>query len=632
MLLVQLKNKFKKSKIGLILDKNRGVIVLITQYFLFLFFPLFVFLVVEFISRWKTSEIFYLYDNNLPLFIFSYFIIFILNATIFLLFNRGAFIIISTIFVLLVLINKFKLLILWEPFYPADIFLHSWSSSELLGFINFKSDNTLVVYILGFILINIIYFFGFKWFNFNRKLKLITLFLLLILNYYIFVSQDFREYKLQAYTWLNMDSLAWRQNYNYEHNWFIWWFYINLGNIYVKKPDNYSKKTIENILSNLKINKTESINKKPNVIVILSEAFWDINKLPGVNFSTNPLYNFDELKKQSIYGNLIVPTYWWKTVRTEFEVLTGNMMRFLPSGSIPYQQYVNKKIPSIINEFKDNWYSTLAIHPYEKNFFNRKNTYPFLWFDKFVWQEDLTNPKYKWPFISDDEFVNDIIYYYKNNRQITKKPQFIFGISMQNHFTYEWNKYSKNSISWTWINLSNKSLQIINNYAQGIHDADIALKKLVNYLDSIDEPTYLVYFWDHLGAMGDNYFTYWETWYLKTTNEDSWTQDELLKMYSTPFLIRNNFWEKKSQFIQSMGTSYLWNYILDILDFNKKSRYFDFISKEYKECVNASNIKMTINKQNQFINNSEQNYCNNSINNHSLLQYDLLFWDNFLEK
>jgi len=605
------------------LRTNRGVILFCLQFLLFLFFPLFIFCIVEFISRWDLSKALFLYNNNMPLFIFSYFLIFLINSTLFLIFNRFSFFLTSLIFISLVLINKYKLLILWEPFYPADIFLHSGSYWELMKFINFKFNTTFYISILSFILFNIIYFISFHGFNFNRKLKLSILWFLLVINYYIFASTDFRINRLQAYTGLNMDSLAWRQNYNYDHNWFIGGFYVNIGNIYVKKPSNYSADSISNIFTNISsTNKLTNItsSKKPNVIVILSEAFWDINKLPWIKFSNDPLANFNTIKKQWTYWNLIVPTYWWKTVRTEFEVLTWNMMKFLPSGSIPYQQYIKKPIPSIVNEFKSNWYSTLAIHTYEKNFFNRKNTYPFLWFDKFIWQEDLTNPKYKGPFISDEEFINDLVYYFKLNKKETSKPQFIFWISMENHFTYEWNKFADYSISATWSILTPKNLQIINNYAQWISDADLQLKYLVNYLDSIDEPTYLVYFWDHLGAMWDDYYSYKQTGFIKASTENEWSNTELQQMYSTPFLIRNNF-DKVENNIWNIGASYLGNYVLDIIWFKKQSKYYDFLSYEFSNCIAASTSKITLNR-----NNSNSAYCSGSLDGHNLLQYDILFW------
>ena len=39
-------------------------------------------------------------------------------------------------------------------------------------------------------------------------------------------------------------------------------------------------------------------------------------------------------------------------------------MAFLPSGSIPYQQYLNKYALSIVSHMKELGYSTTAMHPY----------------------------------------------------------------------------------------------------------------------------------------------------------------------------------------------------------------------------------------------------------------------------
>lgn len=72
---------------------------------------------------------------------------------------------------------------------------------------------------------------------------------------------------------------------------------------------------------------------------------------------------------------------------------------------------------------------------------------------------------------------------------------FLFGISMQNHFTYEGEKYPEYDVSFTSSgNLSGKSMQILKNYAQGLSDADKSLGKLVDYVRSQKEPTVVVFF------------------------------------------------------------------------------------------------------------------------------------------
>ena len=47
----------------------------------------------------------------------------------------------------------------------------------------------------------------------------------------------------------------------------------------------------------------------------------------------------------TISGHLYVSVLGGNTANSEFEYLTGDSMAFLPSGSIPYQQYLNKYAP-----------------------------------------------------------------------------------------------------------------------------------------------------------------------------------------------------------------------------------------------------------------------------------------------
>lgn len=378
--------------------------------------------------------------------------------------------------------------------FPTDIFVFGGSSGNLLHFLHIEFSWGFICMVLLGIICTFAYFHHFKNFGWEFKKRIFAFACLCLISTYIFSSEDFRLHALKSTIGYNIEDMAWRQKFNYEHNGFITAFFINLGNIYIKKPDNYSLEKIHEVLKDIEKNtSTGSVPVvKPNVIFILSEAFWDVTKIPGISFEKDPLTNFRRFKKESTSGNLIAPTYGGKTQWTEFEVLTGNMIKFLPFGSMPYEQYIQKPLPSIVQEFKKNGYTTRALHTYEKTFFNRYKAYPFLGFDTFVGVEDLINPKYKGPFVSDDEFVNQIIDTLKHKKV---DPLFLFGISMQNHFTYEGQKYPEYDVKLSSSgNLSDKSMQILQNYTQGLSDADKSLGKLIDYVNSQKEPTVVVFF------------------------------------------------------------------------------------------------------------------------------------------
>jgi phosphoglycerol transferase MdoB-like AlkP superfamily enzyme len=50
--------------------------------------------------------------------------------------------------------------------------------------------------------------------------------------------------------------------------------------------------------------KKATTDTKPNVIFIMSEAFWDVTKLPDVTFSEDPIPNLRALSKEGLSGKI----------------------------------------------------------------------------------------------------------------------------------------------------------------------------------------------------------------------------------------------------------------------------------------------------------------------------------------
>ena len=56
-------------------------------------------------------------------------------------------------------------------------------------------------------------------------------------------------------------------------------------------------------------------------------------------------------------------------------------MAFLPTGSVPYQQFLNGAMPSLASQLGKLGYQTAALHPYYSTGWNRDKVYPYLGFD-----------------------------------------------------------------------------------------------------------------------------------------------------------------------------------------------------------------------------------------------------------
>lgn len=186
---------------------------------------------------------------------------------------------------------------------------------------------------------------------------------------------------LQSAASLKPEDYSWRQIENYSDNGFVGGFFTNLGNAFVRKPDGYDRAEVVRLAkgSGGVPAPTASgasltgalLSASPDVVLILSESFWDPTKLPGVKYSRDPIPNFRRLRAEIGGGDFVSSMFGGKTALVEFEVLTGTPVKWLPNGSIPYQQYLRNPVPSVPFEFRSAGYSATAVHTYHRAFFNR---------------------------------------------------------------------------------------------------------------------------------------------------------------------------------------------------------------------------------------------------------------------
>lgn len=270
----------------------------------------------------------------------------------------------------------------------------------------------------------------------------------------------------------------------------------------------------------------------PNIIVIMSEAFYDVNRFEGaVSYSENPMKEFEELTKEGLSGNVMVNVYGGSTHFSEFEFLTGWNSKGMNSGACPYKEAFNDEQPSLARYLQEAGYYTLAVHPYNGTFYNRNRAYPRMGFSKFV---DRGQMKYtdKCGYISDDSLTNEIIYQYEKKKG--EQPFFCFGVSMANHITPingELKENAPDDIQVTFHNedagYSESQKKWFGEYISGIAKSGEALKKLTDYFRNQEEPTVVVFFGDHAPSYALDM--------LKVGGKD-----EILA-YSTPYLIWSNY-------------------------------------------------------------------------------------------
>ena len=328
------------------------------------------------------------------------------------------------------------------------------------------------------------------------------------------------------------------QSSNYSANGFVGAFTLNVLNMRIMPPAGYSQEEMEQLLENYVPRSADPESPLFDVVVVLSESFFDPRTLPGVTFSQNPLVNYDRLLEDPDCwsGMLYTTAVGGGTVRPEFALLTGLTTDYLPNVTTPYW-YVTGELTSYVSHYRQAGYTTLALHPYDTKFYSRSSAYPLLGFDAFYGQDEigaLAELSWKRNYIS-DQTVSQAIQTLADGSQ---EPVFLFAITMENHQPYAALDPSEISIQVEAPALSQESLTALTTYTQGLYDADRMLGELAAWIDSRERPTVLLFFGDHLPTLGANHLAYNESGFVNTG--DGFTPEELDKLYSTPFLLYSN--------------------------------------------------------------------------------------------
>ncbi len=406
---------------------------------------------------------------------------------------------------------------------------------------------------------------------------------------------------------LQLNNLS--QKMNYEENGMMLGFALNAEYLKVPEPVNYQESAIKQVVEGSEATYATDPDFKPNIIFVMSEAFWDPTLMKNVSFSEDPMPFFRSLQKSQTSGTMLSPVYAGGTANTEFEVLTGFSTQFLPNGAIPYAQYVTKPIEALPTILQRQGYATSAIHPYDNWFYNRNNVYKDLGFDKFISKEHFNSPELKGQYIRDTELTKKIL----DEVKATDKSDFIYATSMQAHGPYASTPDPQNKIKVSGSNLSPASQAMLENYSNTLADVDQSLKQLIEGLEQSDEPTEVIFFGDHLPLLGNDYSVYKEAGFIKGDN----SYQDYLDIHSVPFVTWNNFSTSKQDL--SLSSNFLGTYALQLAQ-KSGSCMTDFLSNLMK---NDSDI--VINQD--YL--SQEKITPTEVNQYKLLQYDLMFGNDF---
>lgn len=414
---------------------------------------------------------------------------------------------------------------------------------------------------------------------------------------------------------LKVIPIMWDQTENYKHNGFALAFAINLPMANVSAPAGYMADAIDRIPVK-PLPAGTSHRGKPDVIVLMSESFWDPTRLPNVKLSPDPMPTIREMQS----GNVFSPEFGGMTANVEFEALTGFSNAFLPYGSIPYQQYIRNPIPSLATFFRGEGYVSRAIHPFQSWFWNRTAVYKAFGFDMFKSEENMPPMQKRGIFASDDSLTKEIM----RQADAMDDPFFFFAVTLQGHGPYEANRYAKNTIK-VEGNLPDADRQVLATYAQGIKEADDSLKMLMDWAKKRDRETIIVLFGDHLPPLNT---VYTNTGFMKgVTAERKGSKEQMKAQHETPLVV----WSNKTGPKKNVGTispAFLSYQILKQSGY-EHPYYTGFLGKVYDQYRVVDRYMLIRKNGKEVAEWSRQPKVPALLRDYRFMQHDMMFGDRF---
>lgn len=328
-----------------------------------------------------------------------------------------------------------------------------------------------------------------------------------------------------------------------------------------EKPNGYSLKKVEEITSKYTSDTVDSNKKRPNVIVVINEAFSDPQVLGDIETNEDYMPFIHDLMKNGncVSGTTYASIVGGQTANTEYEFLTGNSMAFLPKGTVAFQLYLRHAMPSLVTELKSEGYTgNSATHLQKARNYNRDKAYPLLGFDKFYDYTNMGVPFVKMRNNATDQCTYDnITHDYEQQRKSTDAPYFGYTMTIQNHSSYDvpFDNFDDKRIV-----VENADAPDLGYYLSLIKYSDEMFENLINYYKNTNEPTVILLTGDHQPRIHDESMD-------SITNGEwrNWNDEEMMRRYEVPFLIWANY-DIDKKIVEKTSMNYLQTILMETID------------------------------------------------------------------
>lgn len=563
-----------------------------------------------------TGYLSYLYSpsilllNFIPVFLMYLFFFCVTNSL------RGATLAVNIPLTVFLLINEFKILFRDEPFKPTDLSLVTETANMLESYVlQFSAKIIFLTLIMLAALILAVKLLRSEKVGALKRIGGAVLSVLVFALTYIGVYSNYDIYndtKILGNQYHEAEAFA--------NKGFVFSFISSFSGVKYEMPENYTSEAVGEILGGYIPDEDEEL---PNVIAIMSEAFFDPQAAEKLEFlpGKNPLEKYNAIKEDSVSGSIFVPGFAGGTSQTEFEFLCGSNVTLIdPSMPTIYKTHINRSAYNLASAFKARGFHTAAIHPWHRWFYNRQNVYKYMEFDEMTFLDDLPADVERVNYYTSERVTAELITesYKKHLADSPDKGYFNFTVTIQNHGPYKESEPENKRIKRP-DGLTDTEYYILENYLENLHDASMLLSDVAEFAESVDKPTVIVFFGDHLPYLDSEYNIYEKIGY--SLKEDG--TDGFIRQHSTPYLIWGNSAFKETEKHKTSGdgglisSNFLAAKLLEYIDADL-SPYFMFL-KDLNKSVSVISNDLNI-ADGEYITEISDS-LNQKFNDYRILQY-----------